>query len=507
MRIYDKLMFTLGLLTAAGCSTSSSSMDQASGRTATIKQGVTLRDRIAACQADPRVATGVLDLDTCVGGDLFLRETFDGNGRSCATCHPVDHSFTIDPDFIATLPGSNPLFVAETQDALAQLEVPDKMRRFGVILENVDGFAPDPTTHFVLRSVPHTLSLATSITNPYGSPDVPANRVGWSGDGAPNSGALRDFMTGAIRQHYTRSLGRIVDEDFRFADDDELDRIDHFLRQLGRLNELDLANVVLEDAGAEVGRQQFLTVGCNKCHGNAGANASVGVPGNRNFDIGVELARTPELADFPQDGGFGTAPNPEGSFGDHTFNTPPLIEAASTGPFFHVPTSVTGAEAHNTDVARSIEEAVAFYDSDAFRRSPARATVRDMTPADIDNIGRFLRVINAGFNTALARKRLEALAVVLASYGNSFFDIQRELLRLAQVDVDNALRVLGEVSIGGASTDALNRFTALTPDVLDNCSVEFRTQQIEHLRRLLATASRRFGTNLTYQIGDSVVMF
>jgi hypothetical protein len=131
MRICNNSLFTIGLFTVAGCSTSPGSMDQAPGRVATIQQGLTLDDRIAACQADPRVATGVLDLDTCVGGDLFLRETFDGNGRTCATCHPVDHSFTIDPDFIATLPGTSPLFVAETQEALAQVEVPDMMRRFG----------------------------------------------------------------------------------------------------------------------------------------------------------------------------------------------------------------------------------------------------------------------------------------------------------------------------------------------------------------------------------------
>src|SRR5262249_7042550 len=65
---------------------------------------VAVADRAAACARDPRVVTGVASVDTCVGADLFLRETFGGNGRSCATCHPVDHNFTIDPDFIAKLP-------------------------------------------------------------------------------------------------------------------------------------------------------------------------------------------------------------------------------------------------------------------------------------------------------------------------------------------------------------------------------------------------------------------
>jgi mono/diheme cytochrome c family protein len=226
----------------------------------------------------------------------------------------------------------------------------------------LDGFAPDPTTHFVLRSVPHTLSLATSVTNPAGAPPTPANRTGWSGDGAPGAGALRDFQTGAITQHYTKSLARVRGTDFRLAVEGELDRIDHFMRQLGRLNELNLATVVLNDAGAEAGRQRFLNVGCNACHGNAGANASF-APGNRNFNTGVESARNAELALFSHDGGFLASPaNPDGSFGDGTFNTPPLIEAADTGPFFHTATTVSGASAHNTAVATTIEEAIAFYD-------------------------------------------------------------------------------------------------------------------------------------------------
>ena len=74
------------------------------------------------------------------GRRLFMDETFDGNGRTCATCHPPTNNFTIDPAFIAGLPDDDPLFVAEFDPALAQLEDPELMRRFGLILENLDGF-------------------------------------------------------------------------------------------------------------------------------------------------------------------------------------------------------------------------------------------------------------------------------------------------------------------------------------------------------------------------------
>ena len=76
------------------------------------------------------------------GRQLFLNETFEGNGRTCGTCHVETNNFTVDPELIATLPPSDPLFVAETNPALATLENPDLLRRFGLILVNADGFDP-----------------------------------------------------------------------------------------------------------------------------------------------------------------------------------------------------------------------------------------------------------------------------------------------------------------------------------------------------------------------------
>ena len=54
------------------------------------------------------------------GRQLFNNETFDGNGRTCATCHPATNNFTLDPAFIAKLPKTDPLFVAETNRDLAK---------------------------------------------------------------------------------------------------------------------------------------------------------------------------------------------------------------------------------------------------------------------------------------------------------------------------------------------------------------------------------------------------
>lgn len=471
---------------------------------------LTVDDRVIACASDPRVVAGVVSVDTCVGADLFFREQFDGNGRSCATCHRVDNNFTIDAPFIATLPPTDPLFIAELAPTLAGLEVPAVLRGRGLILENPDGFAPDPRVNFVLRSVPHNLSMGVTVTRAPGDTG-PAERTGWSGDGAPNEGALRDFQTGAIIQHYTKSLDRIEGVDFRLATDDELDLIDLYMRELGRTNDLELATVVMADARAEAGRTAFLAAEnrCNACHANAGANAAFGGGGNRNFDTGVENARNALLARFPRDGGFLQTPGPSGGLGDGTFNTPPLVEAADTGPYFHTDTTVRGASAHNTATATTIEQAIAFYDTPAFNTSPAaQIGTIDLTPAQIDDIGRFLRGINAAFNAQLALKRLDAARALVLRFGGEHLEVQRELLRLANVEVIDAIEVLlgrallnldARVSLIGArelirtAQQAPTAFTRLTAILAARAAVEL--------------GNRQLGTNLTFDIGEGTVMF
>src|SRR5438094_3254292 len=297
------------------------------------------------------------------GSDLFFNETFGGNGRSCGTCHPAENNFTIDPAFIATLPKDNPLFVAEFIPALKEnFENPALMREFGLILENLDGFA-DLKNKFVMRGVPHVLGLRTSIDSPQGP------RTGWSGDGAPGDGSLRSFAVGAVIQHFTKTLNRVPGIDFRLPTDEELDALEAFQLSLGRQRDLTLP-LRLKGTVPKRGQEIFLDTSlgkCNICHVNAGATAIAGGSnlGNANFDTGVEKlpdqpARlTPEQV--PADDGFGRP-------GDGTFNIPPLVEAASTGPFFH------------NNAIETIEGAVAFYDGDAFNNSPAGRFLASIDP-------------------------------------------------------------------------------------------------------------------------------
>lgn len=353
------------------------------------------------------------------GEVLFFEETFEGNGRTCGTCHPRENNFTLDPEFIATLPNDDPLFVAETNPDLAKgFENPRLMRQLGLILENLDGFS-DLENIFVMRGIPHTLALRTSVASGAGP------RTGWSGDGAPGDGSLRSFATGAVIQHFTKTTNRVAGVDFRLPTDEELDALEAFQLSLGRQEDLSLP-IALKGEVAARGQEIFLdrTLGkCSFCHFNAGANGDPAVfgaqGGNLSFDTGVE-----ELPDQPADLTGEPVP-PDDGFGipgNGQFNTPPLVEAADTPPFFH------------NDAVATIEGAVAFYDGEAFNNSPAGQVLAGATgggieldATQIEAVAAFLRVLNALENIR------ESIAL-----------LERKVGSRATHEIDDAIRVLAE---------------------------------------------------------------
>lgn len=476
-----------------------------------VQQPINLASATSICNADPRVQLGIVSLDVCVGAELFFRDEFGGNGRSCGSCHPADNNYTIDADFIAQLPNSDPLFIAEQDPALAGLERPDLLRDFGLILENVDG-AEEPTEKFTMRSVPHCLSLSRSITAPVGTVTPPLERTGWSGDGAPNQGRLKDFQTGAIFQHYTKSLDRDEGVDFIQATPGELDAIDAFMKTIGRSNELNLATVSLTDAGAEAGRALFITptTRCNGCHNNAGANNAAGI--NQNFNTGAENARLAVLntQNIPFDGGFGggglanpnfdtNGDNINDSFGNGQFNTPPLIEAADTGPFFH------------TNASESIEDAITFYTTPAFTNSPSGPGGTGpivLNATQIANLGRFLRVLNASFNVQMALARVEAVLPIIADGKNQSRALQQELARLALVEVQDALDVLSAKSGLNTAVQAdLSAAKGFLTTASTHASHTQRRRAAEDAQAELESAEAGLGTGMAFVMGQGTHMF
>ena len=369
------------------------------------------------------------------GSELFFNETFNGNGRTCGTCHPRTNNFALDAAFIATLPADDPLFVAEFNPELrSNFENPRLMREFALILENLDGF-DDLSGRFVMRGVPHVLAVRNSVAS-RGGP-----RTGWSGDGAPGDGSLRSFATGAVIQHFTRTLNRVPDVDFRLPTPDELDALEAFMLSLGRQADLSLP-LPLKGTVARRGQEIFLdnALGkCNRCHANAGANSSFGGGGadNANFDTGVESlpdqpARlTPELV--PVDDGLGIP-------GDRTFNTPPIVEAADSGPFFH------------NNAVETIEGAVAFYNGEAFNNSPAGRFLASSDPRGVGirldatqvvAVAAFLRVLNALENIRESVALLES-ALDTGSFGRRR---ARELFDRAAAETAHSIGVLSEAGL------------------------------------------------------------
>ncbi len=367
------------------------------------------------------------------GEALFFNETFDGNGRTCGTCHPAENNFTIDVAFIASLPEDDPLFVAELNPDLKEnFENPRLMHQFGLILENLDGFG-DLENRFVMRGVPHTLGLTHSVESPQGP------RTGWSGDGAPGDGSLRAFATGAVIQHFTKTLNRVAGIDFRLPTVEELDALEAFQLTLGRQEELTLP-LPLKDEVVQRGQEIFLddTLGkCNICHANAGANAIIGGRdlGNANFDTGVEnLPDKPASLvgeKIPPDDGFGSP-------GDGTFNTPSLVGAADSPQFFH------------NNAIDTIEGAVAFYNGDAFNSSPAGQVLASLDPngvgirldaTQVEAVAAFLRLVNALDNVRITTSLLEDSIQARPS------ERAVGLLKRAVRESEDAARVLSERSL------------------------------------------------------------
>jgi hypothetical protein len=186
------------------------------------------------------------------------------------------------------------------------------------------------------------------------------------------------------------------------------------------------------------------TANCNGCHQNAGANSST-TKKNPTRDSGVENMRDQPArlvdASIPYDGGFGKEEHharidcgpdyDQPCYGDGRFNTPSLVEAADTAPFFH-----------NNSVS-TIEEAVAYYNTDAFNNSPGSLTSSGknrhvkLDSSQVVAVAMFLRTINALENIR-SSNRMDLQAQSLSDRSAT------DIIRLAAADTKDAIEVLTE---------------------------------------------------------------
>ena len=379
-----------------------------------------------------------------IGRKLFEQETFGGNGRTCATCHPRTNNFTIDVPFISRLRPDDPLFVFERVPELAGLENGPALRTKGLICENLDGF-DQPC---VLRSVPHTLGLSQQFATQAPFPLVDA--LGWGGDGSPGDGSLRNFAVGAVVQHFPKTLNRVEGVDFRLPTATELDALEAFQLSLGRsttpVTDPALPGaLVFVDPDVTAGQVLFTkmpsrqgTRGCGGCHtgGSVSANSQRATGANR-----VANATVCSFPGVPGDGAFGQtsvvvedrsafctngATGPVTFRGNEFFTVPPTIEASFTPPFFH------------NNSADTLEEVVDFYRDDAFARSITGAN----NPFVIDDAQRnqiavFVRVLGV-------LEKIRSATAALKSLSDQRLPARLVVIGDARRDVGDAIKLLKE---------------------------------------------------------------
>jgi hypothetical protein len=409
------------------------------------------------------------------GGNLFNGETFQGNGRTCATCHIASLNFalppsniqsrfknvsaTFDPLFIGeTAPssfdagfdfnlntleltqeiasgtpclgtlqgiitsgsgataarakvltqvspttylvygGMNPALSGTVSDSnscsgtvlsmtagslgaiagstVLGLENPKRMRTSadttnfpqgrGLILENIDGFSGTPN---VFRKSPHLLNMSQRFGG-----------FGLSG----NFGDLQTFATGAVTQHFPRTLARNSsgpDPDFRLPTPDELSAMEAFMRSLDfpagtDPNKFNLNNFLVT-AAQKRGFNAFIGAAkCSFCH--TGQVLSDFVP----FNTGVvnQTINSAGVDNLPCE--------PSNPCGSRTFITRQLFNIANLGPFFHDGSAAT------------LQDVLAFYNSSNFANSPGSTgfsgpiNTSAISPTATDDIIAFLEGIS-----------------------------------------------------------------------------------------------------------------
>ena len=301
---------------------------------------------------------------------------------------------------------------------------------------------------------------------------------------AAADGSIRAFASGAIAQHFPRSLARIPGVDFRRATAAELAALEAFQRWLGRrpltaeenaaqgtvnATEFSILKLDFKDARVARGRDHFASddgATCNRCHLDGGALGG-GANGNNNTITSVALANddigVPVVGvALPDDEGTIATAFAGGDTGTlfGAFNTQSIIEAATKKAWFH-----------NHKVVGDLEEAITHYGSDDFLvGGPKGRPIGTVKPQGglvglqfggqaegavafpagdgIAHLGAFLRALNAFYDL----RDCERLIDEAADRINRGVSAVTPLLH-CQFNLSNVTRVLKESKLPGLHFD------------------------------------------------------
>jgi len=206
----------------------------------------------------------------------------------------------------------------------------------GLILENIDGFTGAPN---VFRKSPHLLNLSQRF-GPFGL-----------------SGSvfdLQSFATGAVTQHFPRTLNRNsggTNPDFRLPTSDELAAIEQFMRSLDfpagtNPNKFNLGQFLVTAAQQRGANAFFGAAKCSFCHSSNILGSSA------TFNTGVvnQTINSAAVDNLPCE--------PSSPCGSRAFSIRQLFNIANLAPFFHDGSAAT------------LQDVLAFYNSSNFANSP-----------------------------------------------------------------------------------------------------------------------------------------
>ena len=198
------------------------------------------------------------------------------------------------------------------------------------------------------------------------------------------------------------------------------------------------------------------------------------------------------------------------AFGNGTFNTPSLIEAADTAPFFHDAIEINSKGVINIDNAVTFYANVAFTSSVAARQLEERfGTPLVLSAEDSGKIARFLRVLNAVLNVDIATQRLDAASTLADQLGDERADVQLKLLELSRVEVDDALDDLnaGGSAIYPVAVEGIQAARVAIEAGLAAGSAGDRQNAIDDARASMRSIRGEFGTHVDFQLGEGNLMY
>lgn len=262
--------------------------------------------------------------------------------------------------------------------AVLGLEDPKRMRTSadttnfpqgrGLILENIDGFS-NPN---VFRKSPHLLNLSQRFFSGFGL--------------SGNFSNLQSFATGAVQQHFPRTLARSSTgpaPDFRLPTPDELAAMEAFMRSLdfpagNNPNKFNLNNFVVTAAQQRGFNAFFGAAKCAECHG--GTVLNFGCCDTISTGVVNQTINSAAVDNLPCE--------PNTPCGTRAFVVRQLFNIANLGPFFHDGSAAT------------LRDVLVFYNSSNFANSPGGFAVgaintAAISPTATDDIIAFLEGISS----------------------------------------------------------------------------------------------------------------